>query len=310
MESDVVTNLKRAALTVALAVAIAMAAGCAHKPPRFDPKARKTCLVLSVGGAKGVAHLGAIAAVKQAGLHVECVVGNSMGSLVGGLYATAPEQDTTQRFRHLAEAYVSASKGEANRNGILLGLALGAVAAAATDSKAAPIVAAAGGYALGAGLTSAMDRDRLVRVLDAELAGAKIEALPLPYATSFQRRAGDGLELVVAREGNLAATIGKSLANPYIFDQLDLARTPDIDPGADRAAMTPVDEACRLFPGANILAINVTDQPAFYRGDMTCPLREVRVPVGAVNPEAVFRLQADFDDTVRAGFDATIAALK
>src|SRR5258708_25408012 len=93
---------------------IAMAAGCAHKPPRFDPKARKTCLVLSVGGAKGVAHLGAIAAVKQAGLHVECVVGNSMGSLVGGLYATAPEQDTTQRFRHLAEADVSASNGDAN----------------------------------------------------------------------------------------------------------------------------------------------------------------------------------------------------
>ena len=293
-----------------LALAFALAASCAHKPAAFDPKARKTCLVLSVGGAKGVAHLGAIAAAKQAGVRVDCVVGNSMGSLVGGLYATAPEQDTTQRFRHMAEAYVSASKGEASRNGILLGLALGAVAAATTDNRAAPIVAAAGGFALGAGLTSKMDRDRLVRVLDTEFAGARIEGLPLPYATSFQRRAGDGLELVVAKEGNLAASIGKSLANPYIFDHLELARTPDIDPGADRAAMTPVDEACRLFPGANILAINVTDQPAFYRADMTCPLREVRVPVAAVDPEAVFRMQAAFDDTVRAGYDATLAALK
>lgn len=302
--------MRRRTGRAALVVALALAAGCAHKPPAFDPHARKTCLVLSVGGAKGVAHLGAIAAVKQAGVRIDCVVGNSMGSLVGGLYATAPEQDTTQRFRHLADAYVSASKGEANRNGILLGLALGAVAAVATDNKAAPVVAAAGGYALGAGLTSAMDRDRLVRVLDAEFGGAQIQALPLPYATSFQRRTGDGLELVVAKEGNLAGTIGKSLANPYVFDSLDLAKTSDIDPGADRAAMTPVDEACRLFPGANLLAINVTDQPAFYRGDMTCPLREVRVPVGALNPEAVFRLQAAFDDTVRAGYDATIAALK
>jgi NTE family protein len=294
------------ALTTALAVIVT---GCAHKPPTFDPKARPTCLVLSVGGAKGVAHLGAIAAAKQAGIRVDCVVGNSMGSLVGGLYASAPDQDTTVRFRRMASAYVSASKGEANRNGILLGLALGAVAAAATDSKVAPVIAAGGGYALGAGLTSVMDRDRLVHVLDSELGGVSIEALPVHYATSFQRRSGDGLELVVAKDGNLAATIGKSLANPYIFDNLDLAKTSDIDPGADRAAMTPVDEACRLFPGANLLAINVTDQPAFYRADMTCPLREVRVPVGNVNPEAVFRLQAAFDDTVRAGYDATVAAL-
>jgi NTE family protein len=291
-------------------VASALATGCAHKPPSFDPKTRQTCLVLSVGGAKGVAHLGAIAAAKQAGIHVDCVVGNSMGSLVGGLYASAPDKDTTERFRHMAAAYVAASRLQAGENGLLLGAVLGAVAAAVTDNKVAPIVAAGGGFALGAGLTSTMDRDRLVKVLNGEFGGVAIEALPVRYATSFQRRAGDGLELVVAKEGNLAATIGKSLANPYIFDNLDLAKTPDIDPGADRAAMTPVDEACRLFPGANLLAINVTDQPAFYRGDMTCPLREVRVPVGAVNPEAVFKLQAAFDDTVKAGYDATLAALQ
>jgi predicted acylesterase/phospholipase RssA len=256
-----------------------------------------------------VAHLGAIAATRKAGVHIDCVVGNSMGSLVGGLYASAPADDTTLRFRQMAAAYVDQSKKVANRNGILLGLALGAVAAVATDSKAAPVIAAGGGYALGAGMTSAMDRDRLVGVLDQQFGGAMIEKLPVPYATSFQRRSGDGLELVVAREGNLAGTIGKSLANPYIFQNLELSRTNDIDPGADRAAMTPVDEACRLFPGANLLAINVTDQPAFYRADMTCPLREVRVSLGEVNPEAVFKLEAAFDQTVQAGFDATLAAL-
>ena len=301
---------RRSAPALAFAVIATTVSGCAHKPPSFDPRARPTCLVLSVGGAKGVAHLGAIAAAKQAGIHVECVVGNSMGSLVGGLYASAPDQDTTRRFRRLADAYLSASKGEATRNGIMLGLVLGAVAVAATDNKVAPAIAAGGGFALGAGLTSTMDRDRLVRVLDGEFGGVNIEALPVRYATSFQRRAGDGLELVVAKEGNLAATIGKSLANPYVFGNLDLSRTPDIDPGADRAAMTPVDEACRLFPGANLLAINVTDQPAFYRGDMACPLLQVRVPLANVNPQAVFAMQAAFDDTVQAGYDATRAALR
>ena len=42
---------------------------------------------------------------------------------------------------------------------------------------------------------------------------------------------------------------------------------------------------------------------------MTCPLREVRVSLGEVNPEAVFKLEAAFDQTVQSGFDATLAAL-
>jgi hypothetical protein len=73
--------------------------------------------------------------------------------------------------------------------------------------------------------------------------------------------------------------------------------------------MTPVDEACRLFPDANLLAINVTDEPAFYRADMKCPLREVHVDPGPLDAEAVFRLEADFTRAVKAGFDATAKAL-
>jgi len=72
---------------------------------------------------------------------------------------------------------------------------------------------------------------------------------------------------------------------------------------------TPVDEACRLFPDANLLAINVTGEPAFYRAEMRCPLREVQVDPGALDAEAVFRLQADFTRAVKAGFDATTRAL-
>jgi len=295
-----------------LLLALLGATACAHRPPVFDPQARPTCLVLSVGGAKGVAHLGAIAAVKQAGVRVSCVVGNSMGALVGGLYASAPDQDTETRFRALAAAYVRQSRADAGKNGLLLGLALGAITAVATGDTTGklPLIAAGGGFALGAKLTAPMDRDRLVGVLDQMFGGASIERLPLPYATSFQRRKDVGLDLVTTRDGNLAAAIGKSLANPYVFDNLDVVSAGDIDPGADRAAMTPVDDACRLFPGANLLAVNVSGQPLFYSGQMTCPVREVRVATGAVNAEAVFRLEAAFTDTVRAGFDATIAALR
>src|SRR6266498_3696375 len=87
------------------AFAFLMVGACAHEPPRFDPARRPTCLVLSVGGADGVAHLGAVAALKAARLPVAAVVGNSMGAVVGALYASAPAEDTEQRFRALVRAY-------------------------------------------------------------------------------------------------------------------------------------------------------------------------------------------------------------
>jgi predicted acylesterase/phospholipase RssA len=305
----------------ALALLVPLLASCAHGPPKFDPKARRTCLVLSVGGPRGVAHLGAIAAVRHAGLRVDCVVGNSMGSLVGGLYAAAPNQDTEALFRRFSETYIAETKSDALQNGAIgaaVGSALGAAIGAAIGGKDGPKAAAAagavlgagGGFAFGAQQTPRLDRDRLVRVMNGIVDGARIEALPIPYVTTFQQRSDNGLLLVVTRDGNLAEAVGRSIANPFIFSNLDIVKQGAVDPGGDRASMTPVDEACRQFPDSNLLAINVTDEPAFYRADMRCPLREVRVDPGPLDAEAVFRLQADFARAVKAGFDATTLALR
>lgn len=57
----------------------------------------KIGVVLSGGGAKGTAHIGALKVIEQVGLPVDYVVGTSMGSIVGGLYAigyTANELDS------------------------------------------------------------------------------------------------------------------------------------------------------------------------------------------------------------------------
>lgn len=48
----------------------------------------KVALVLSGGGAKGVAHIGALKVIEEAGIPIDYVVGTSMGSIVGGLYAS------------------------------------------------------------------------------------------------------------------------------------------------------------------------------------------------------------------------------
>lgn len=47
----------------------------------------KVALVLAGGGAKGLAHIGVIKVLEEAGVPIDMVVGNSMGSIVGGLYA-------------------------------------------------------------------------------------------------------------------------------------------------------------------------------------------------------------------------------
>lgn len=50
-------------------------------------------LVLSAGGAKGYAHIGAIAAIAEAGYIITSIAGTSMGALVGGLYAAGKLQE-------------------------------------------------------------------------------------------------------------------------------------------------------------------------------------------------------------------------
>ncbi|MBA4320210.1 MAG: patatin, partial [Flavobacterium sp.] len=48
----------------------------------------KVGLVLSGGGAKGIAHIGVLKAIDSAGLKIDYVTGTSMGSIIGAMYAT------------------------------------------------------------------------------------------------------------------------------------------------------------------------------------------------------------------------------
>jgi len=47
----------------------------------------KVGLVLGGGGAKGAAEVGVLKVLEEAGVKVDCIVGTSIGSIVGGLYA-------------------------------------------------------------------------------------------------------------------------------------------------------------------------------------------------------------------------------
>lgn len=59
--------------------------GLTEKVPAFKPKIG---LVLSGGGARGFAQIGAIKALEEAGIEIDQIIGTSMGSIVGGLYSS------------------------------------------------------------------------------------------------------------------------------------------------------------------------------------------------------------------------------
>ena len=48
---------------------------------------QKVSLVLSGGGARGIAHIGVIEEIEKQGYEIVSVSGTSMGAVVGGVYA-------------------------------------------------------------------------------------------------------------------------------------------------------------------------------------------------------------------------------
>ncbi len=303
--------LASAAVTLALACGTP---GAVSPRPAIHPfvaaEGRPTCIVLSVGGAQGLSHLGALRGVQASGLDVDCVIGNSMGALAGGLYASDPATDPVERYRAFASAYVARTEQEATERGIL-GFLLGAGAVALTGGAAAPALAAgvaAGG--LGVATTAERDLDRTIATLDALFESAEIEGLGVGYTTYHHVAVeGGGVELSEVSSGNLAAAIGKSIANPLLFPGFDAVASGFVDPGSDRVAAVPVQDACTRHSQARLLVLNVTDHPAFYRSDLGCPILEVRIEAGEISREAMLGRGDDFERAIRAGEDAVRVAL-
>src|SRR5688500_18599050 len=57
-----------------------------HRRMTQEPKT--VSLVLSSGGARGLAHIGAIQWLTENGYSIRSIAGSSIGALVGGIYAT------------------------------------------------------------------------------------------------------------------------------------------------------------------------------------------------------------------------------
>ncbi len=136
-------------------------------------------LALGGGGARGLAHIGVIRALEDAGYRIVGVAGTSIGSVVGGLHCAGVLDEYVDFLDNL------------DRKGILM----------LVDLRF-PIRGLVGG--------------RRIEALIRRLAGGhSIETLPLPF-TSVATELSNGIE-VRLREGDLAQAIRASFAIPGFF---------------------------------------------------------------------------------------------
>lgn len=61
-------------------------------------KEKKIGLALSGGGARGIAHIGAIKALREAGINIDFISGTSAGSVIGALYASGHDTESMMEF--------------------------------------------------------------------------------------------------------------------------------------------------------------------------------------------------------------------
>jgi len=142
-------------------------------------KRRKAALVLGGGGARGIAHIGAIEELERRGYEITAVAGTSMGALVGGMYA-AGHLERFKRWLCALDRYK----------------AFGLV----------DFTFSAEGLVKG---------DRVIRALKELVPDVRIEELELPYAAV----AADlltGSEVVFER-GGLYEAIRASISIPSVF---------------------------------------------------------------------------------------------
>jgi NTE family protein len=172
-----------------------------------EPERPRICLVLSGGGARGAAHVGVLKVLEEYRVPVDCVVGTSMGSLVGAAYATGmtlPEMDevinsisTELLFKEKPPRQELAMRRKEDDNSILFTPEVGI---------------SEGKLKAGKGLVSGVQLETVLRRLSKAQGYFKFDDLPIPYrAVATNLVTG---KAVVFSEGELAQVMRASMSVP------------------------------------------------------------------------------------------------
>lgn len=140
---------------------------------------KRVALALGGGGARGLAHIGAIEELLRRGYIIHSVAGTSMGAIVGGFYACGQLEDLKQTFDQLSRRDIMS----------LINFSLG--------------------------LDHVASGDKLEELMEDMLQGARIEDLPISYRCCASDLVS-GHERVFTH-GPLAHAIRASISIPGFF---------------------------------------------------------------------------------------------
>ena len=65
----------------------------------YDMDKQKVALVLSMGGARGIAHIGVIEELLRHNFEITSIAGSSMGAMVGAMYAS-------EKWKNVRSGYI------------------------------------------------------------------------------------------------------------------------------------------------------------------------------------------------------------
>ncbi|GHS99807.1 patatin [Synergistales bacterium] len=237
-------NAKKGFLSVAIAVCLVAAFA-------FSADAG-IVLVLSGGGTRGFAHVGVIEALEEEGISVVGIVGTSIGSLVGALYASG--YDSVELHKIVSQIDLTTLLSE---NGAPMFVFAG------DDRKSKmntipPLTFKKHGQR--SGPLGFFKGDKLFQYytqLMRHVEVADFSELPIPYAAiATDIKTG---EKVVLRSGNLPSAMRASMSVPAIFDPWEINGRLLVDGGL--TSNLPIDTARELFPGFPVVGIDVSDMP-------------------------------------------------
>jgi len=224
--------------------------------PTETPGRPRVGLVLSGGGARGMAHIGVLKVLDEMRVPIDAIAGTSMGAIVGGLYASgmsAREIETAVSSIDWQDAFddrVARDKLAFRRKQDDLSFLV-----------RFPLGIKDGDFVLPKGLIQGQKLNQILRSLTLPVSSVdSFDDLPIPFrAVATNLETGQG---VIMDSGDLAAAMRASMSAPGVFAPVEYENQLLVDGGI--AENLPIDVARHM--GVDVLVVV----------DVSFPLRDRR----------------------------------
>ena len=233
-------------LLLATLLAAASAQAADEVPP--TPDRPRIGLVLSGGGARGLAHVGVLKVLEREHVPIDVIAGTSMGAIVGGLYASGMKADEIERelkridWNKLFATRVSRQQLSQRRKEEDFEIA-----------SAIELGIHEGEFRAPQGAVSSRGLETLLRRLTLPVRAVKrFDELPIPFrAVATDMETG---KAVVLAEGDLAIALRSSMSVPGVFPPIEVDEHMLGDGGL--VDNLPVDVA-RAMGADVVIAVNI-----------------------------------------------------